>query len=134
MVLQLVGDVSEESTIESSFQSDVIFKEIEKRFTGEGESMKKEFNAVYCFELRKGDEVGIWTIDVKTAAVIYRGKDCELKADCTIKMTDEDCFKMMVGQLNPQTAFLQGKLKISGNMGIAMKLQKLQVKNLKSNL
>ena len=26
-----------------------------------------------------------------------------LKADCTLKMKDADCFKMMVGQLNPQT-------------------------------
>lgn len=26
-----------------------------------------------------------------------------LKADCTLKMKDEDCFKMMVGQLNPQS-------------------------------
>ncbi|XP_065657903.1 sterol carrier protein 2 isoform X3 [Hydra vulgaris] len=126
--------VSEESSVESTFKSDVIFKEIEKRFSCEADSMKKEFNAVYCFELQKEENVGVWTIDLKTAAVIYRGKNCELKADCTIKMTDEDCFKMMIGQLNPQTAFLQGKLKISGNMAMAMKLQKLQVKNLKSNL
>ena len=27
----------------------------------------------------------------------------EIKADCTLKMKDEDCFKMMVGQLNAQT-------------------------------
>jgi len=26
-----------------------------------------------------------------------------MKADCTIKMKDDDCFKMMVGQLNPQS-------------------------------
>ncbi|MEQ2297758.1 sterol carrier protein 2 [Ameca splendens] len=54
---------------------------------------------------------------------ISKGK----KADCTLSIGDEDLLKLMTGKLNPQTAFFKGKLKITGNMGMAMKLQNLQV-------
>jgi putative sterol carrier protein len=32
---------------------------------------------------------------------------------------------MMTGKANPQNLFMQGKMKISGNMAVAMKLGKL---------
>ena len=41
-------------------------------------------------------------------------------------MADEDLVDMMTGKLNPQKAFFKGKLKIQGNMGLAMKLQEFQ--------
>ncbi|KAG9471693.1 hypothetical protein GDO78_013674 [Eleutherodactylus coqui] len=56
------------------------------------------------------------------------------KADCTITMADADLLALMTGKINPQTAFFQGKLKIAGNMGLAMKLQSLQLQPLKSKL
>ena len=90
----------------------------------------KKVNGVFCFELSDGPggAKGVWFIDAKVAGEIYRGKQEGLKADCTIKMKDGDCIKLLTGKLNPQAAFLQGKVKISGNMGLAMKLQQLQGK------
>lgn len=41
-------------------------------------------------------------------------------------MSDDDLMKLMLGQLNPQQAFFQGKLKITGNMGLAMKMKEFQ--------
>ncbi len=46
-------------------------------------------------------------------------------AQCTIKMTLDDFKSMAAGQLDGMTAFMTGKLKIEGDMGVAMKLQGL---------
>jgi len=47
------------------------------------------------------------------------------EAKCTIKATIETMSKMMQGDLNPMMATMTGKMKISGDMGLAMKLQSL---------
>ena len=43
------------------------------------------------------------------------------KADATFTMTDDDFEKVCMGTLNPQMAFVQGKMKINGNMAKASK-------------
>lgn len=44
-------------------------------------------------------------------------------ADCTIKMDFSDFADLIGGKLDGMTAFMTGKLKIEGDMGVAMKLQ-----------
>ena len=46
-------------------------------------------------------------------------------ADCTIKMDFGDFTDLIGGKLDGMTAFMTGKLKIEGDMGIAMKLQSI---------
>ena len=49
-------------------------------------------------------------------------------ADCTIKMEFADFDDLINGKLDGMTAFMTGKLKIEGDMGVAMKLQQLFAK------
>ncbi len=44
-------------------------------------------------------------------------------ADTTLKISLDDFIAMTQGELDGTTAFMTGKLKIEGDMGIAMKLQ-----------
>lgn len=44
-------------------------------------------------------------------------------ADCTVSVKLEDLEAMMTGDLNPMMAFMSGKIKVKGDMGVAMKLQ-----------
>ncbi len=46
-------------------------------------------------------------------------------ADCTITTSVETLMKLQSGDLNPMMAVMGGKIKIKGDMGLAMKLQSL---------
>ncbi|MEM9885778.1 MAG: SCP2 sterol-binding domain-containing protein [Bacteroidota bacterium] len=47
------------------------------------------------------------------------------EADCVIKTSMETLMKLQSGKLNPMMATMTGKVKIKGDMGLAMKLQSL---------
>ena len=47
------------------------------------------------------------------------------EADCLVKMSIDDFVSVSKGDLNPMTAVMTGKIKIKGDMGVAMKLQSL---------
>ena len=76
--------------------------------------------ASYRFEI---DGAGTWTVDVDDGkvAVSETGAD----ADCTISTSSETFMKIAKGEQNPTAAYMSGKLKVKGDMGQAMKLQKL---------
>ena len=74
----------------------------------------------YVFDV---DGVGQWTVAVDDGAVsVTEGAG---EADCTISASEETLLKIASGEANPTTAYMTGKLKISGDMGAALKLQKL---------
>jgi acyl-CoA dehydrogenase len=47
------------------------------------------------------------------------------EADCTVAVSEEDLLGMMNGTVNPMMAFMNGKVKVHGEMGVAMKMQSL---------
>ncbi|MEM6638906.1 MAG: SCP2 sterol-binding domain-containing protein [Pseudomonadota bacterium] len=49
----------------------------------------------------------------------------EVDTDCIIKLSTDDFAKMLDGNLNATTAFMMGKLKVVGDMGVAMKLSQI---------
>lgn len=46
-------------------------------------------------------------------------------ADCTIKLSLDDLESLIAGDLNPTMAFMTGKIKVEGDMSVAMALQKI---------
>uniref|UniRef100_A0A8D2AN38 Sterol carrier protein 2 n=1 Tax=Sciurus vulgaris TaxID=55149 RepID=A0A8D2AN38_SCIVU len=117
------------------FKADLIFKEIEKKLEEDGEQFVKKIGGIFAFKVKDGPggKEATWVVDVKNG----KGSvlpNSDKKADCTITMADSDLLALMSGKMNPQSAFFQGKLKITGNMGLAMKLQNLQLQPGKAKL
>jgi len=46
-------------------------------------------------------------------------------ADCTVGITLDNLAALLTGDLEPATGFMMGKLKVSGDMGVAMRLQRV---------
>ena len=75
----------------------------------------------YVFDI---DGAGQWTVAVDDGKVsVAEGVSAD--ADCTITSSEESFERIVAGELNPTSAYMTGKLKVKGNMGAAMKLQKL---------
>lgn len=81
-----------------------------------------------------GPEEGVWFIDLKTGSGILGQGEAPGGANCTMTLDSEDFVKMFKGELKAVSAFMSGKLKIQGDMGLAMKLEKLMNKMDKSKL
>jgi len=87
------------------------------------EDLVKKTDSVFCFSLT--DRKTEYFLDLKNGAGSCGQGKPATDADATLSMTTDNFNKMFAGQLKPANAFMSGKLKISGNMGKAMKLEKL---------
>ena len=74
----------------------------------------------YVFDI---DGAGMWLVTIEDGTVSVR--EGEGEADCTISASEENFQKILSGEQNATSAYMTGKLKIKGDMGAAMKLQKL---------
>src|SRR5688572_11936695 len=72
----------------------------------------KAVNAIYQFDIT-GDNGGTWTVDL-TQPVVAAGSSG--KAQCTITVSSKDFVDIITEKLNAQMAFLQGRLKVAGDM------------------
>jgi putative sterol carrier protein len=79
-----------------------------------------DMNNSYGFDI---EGAGQWTVKVADGAVtVADGMD---DTDVTISASQEVFEKIISGDQNPTSAYMTGKLKLKGDMGAAMKLQKL---------
>ncbi len=95
------------------------------------EQMPSVFNPAAAAGMNKtfqwnitGDEAGVWAfrIDNGQGEVIPGGVE---KPDVTFTISDKDWLAITEGKLDGMNAFMTGKLKVSGDMMLAMKLQNL---------
>ncbi|XP_070541953.1 peroxisomal multifunctional enzyme type 2-like [Ptychodera flava] len=126
--VDLVGTASDatstpaEETSESPV--DLIFKEMGRRVNDFPEETKK-VRGIFLYRMTDGKKViSEYTVDLKSGAPgtgkVYKGTP-KTKADCTVTMSEKDFGDLVIGKLNPQQAFFQGKLKVAGNIMLMQK-------------
>lgn len=108
------------------FKVHKVFKILEEAMFEDKENLIERVRGIYCFKVTNSSgKEGMWIIDAKNGkgSVTFYGTG---KPDVTFTMKDDDVVELISGKLNPQKAFFQGKIKIQGNMGLALKLVDLQ--------
>jgi putative sterol carrier protein len=96
------------------------FDDAPKRFNKEA---AKGLNAVYQFDL-SGDGGGKWHMMIDNGSLTVQ-EGAHPSPNITISMVAKDYLDMLAGKLNGQMAFMTGKLRIAGDLGLALKLQSL---------
>lgn len=80
-------------------------------------------NAVIQFDLT-GDNGGQFYLDIDDGSITVNDGMAD-NPKTTIVATTEDYFKVATGELGAMPAVMSGKLKIKGDMGVAMKMQQM---------
>ncbi|OPX03607.1 SCP2 sterol-binding domain-containing protein [Geobacillus proteiniphilus] len=79
--------------------------------------------AVYQFNL-SGAEAGVYQVVLRPdTGFVVEGE--QEPSDCTLSLDSEDFKKMAEGELNGTEAFMSGRLRIDGDMGLALRLQEV---------
>lgn len=105
-----------------ALKSEKLFESMAPHLASVGKDLVAKIQAVFHFEILPGPgKEGVWfTVDLKNGnGAIAKGKNGT--ADATFTLTDDDLIAVASGTLNPQVAFMQGKMKIKGNMAKATK-------------
>ena len=71
-----------------------------------------------------GEEAGVWALQINNGEgkIIPGGVE---KPDITFTVSDKDWLAITEGKLDPMNAFMTGKLKVAGDMMLAMKVPNL---------
>ncbi|MBX3084085.1 MAG: SCP2 sterol-binding domain-containing protein [Anaerolineae bacterium] len=79
-------------------------------------------NATIQFDIT-GDSGGKWWAQVANGTCNIGAGEAPSAADMTLIASTEDYLAMINGELKPMDAFMKGKVRVKGNMTLAMKLQ-----------
>jgi putative sterol carrier protein len=79
--------------------------------------------ATYQFDIT-GEGGGQWFAKIENGSLASGEGEAE-SADCTITVSAGNWLDILNGKLDGQMAFMAGKLKIAGDMSLAMKLKSL---------
>ena len=80
-------------------------------------------DAVLQFDL-SGDDGGQFYLVINDGEITKSDGSHE-SPNMTLKASAEDYYKVATGQMNAMQAFMSGKIKIQGDMSMAMKMQSL---------
>lgn len=107
-----------------NLKSDEVFTLIKSFLaSGDGKDLVKKVGGVYQIDVldkKGGKVVKSWWIDLKNGNG-SAGAGVPEKNDALFSVSDADFYEICTGKLNPQMAFIQGKMKIKGSMALATK-------------
>ena len=84
------------------------------------EPLLHSVSGTFCWDI---EDAGSWFVVVENGSLTV-SRDT-LGADCVFVCSREDFERMVVGKQNPTTLFMQGKMLITGNIGLAQMFQRL---------
>ena len=94
-----------------------------RKMIAENPEKAKETGATFKFILN-GDGGGTFLINLKDNPGVT---DADGAADCTVKMSVPDFIDMAERRVDSRLLFFSGKVRVEGDMGLALKLKKLLV-------
>jgi putative sterol carrier protein len=97
-----------------------IFPQMTQRFIAE---KAEGVNAIVQFDL-SGDNGGQYWLRIAEGQIEH-GEGTADNPKLTIKAAADDYYNVATGAMNPMQAYMGGKLKITGDMGLAMKFMNM---------
>jgi putative sterol carrier protein len=121
MAVSAVAFAQEERMSEVQMSPDQIVEAMPKYLIPEKAGGTK---ATIVFDL-SGEHAGKWWVKIHDGQAESGKGDAPEAANLTLQADSADWVKIMTGAMDGTSAFMQGKLKIKGDMGLAIKMQTL---------
>jgi putative sterol carrier protein len=121
MAVQAAAIAQEERMSEVQLSPDEIVEALPKYLIPEKAGSTK---ATIAFEL-SGANAGKWWVKIHDGVAESGKGDAPETPNLTLQADGSDWVKIMTGAMDGTSAFMQGKLKIKGDMGLAIKMQTL---------
>ncbi len=107
---------------ETQLTPSALFARVTQRVAADP-TLVQRVNAVYQFNVL-GDDGGTWVVDLKNGAGdVWAGQHDD--ADCIISMNRDVFLSLATGKINPLNAFMQGRIRVQGDIMMATRLQSL---------
>jgi putative sterol carrier protein len=85
-----------------------------------GSEQARALDAAYRFDIAG---VGSWRLQSEGDRVVVSESDAP--ADCVIRTDERTFLRLIAGEQSPMGAYMTGKVKVEGDLGLALKLRDL---------
>ncbi len=99
-----------------------LFEELKQR-VADRPQLVDEVAGIFQFDV-EGEDGGSWVVDLKNPPGEVRSGASD-EADCVIAVGRDDFVGIFAGNVDPQMAFMMGRIKVAGNFMLATKLRSL---------
>lgn len=117
-LLDIVKEAAAKEEGTNNSKTKAIFQDVSRSIT---EDIVKGTQCTYLFDV-DGDR---WLLDLKNGAGSINQVDDNVSGDITMSMKEDVMIAIFTGKQKAAAAYMTGKLKIKGDLGKAMKLEKL---------